>query len=253
MKNMNNKFSFKNKIVLVTGGSKGIGRSICLEFLNLGATVFFTYRKNDTTYKSLKNLGLKYKDKIKGLKCDSSNIQNLKKLSKEIKKNSNRIDILINNVGDAFARSKFINSDDNLWQKNINLNLMSAVRTTKLFLNMLKKSKKPCIINMGSIAGKTTGSGDSLHYAVSKTALEVLTKGLAKELRGFRVNCVAPSAIDTNFQKRLSTKKRLRKIIRSTPLGRIGFSEDISNLVTFLCSDAATYINGETIYITGGR
>ena len=170
MKNMNNKFSFKNRIVLVTGGSKGIGRSICLEFLNLGATVFFTYRKNDTTYKSLKNLGLKYKDKIKGLKCDSSNIQNLKKLSKEIKKNSNHIDILINNVGDAFARSKFINSDDNLWQKNINLNLMSAVRTTKLFLNMLKKSKKPCIINMGSIAGKTTGSGDSLHYDQKENA-----------------------------------------------------------------------------------
>ena len=90
-------------------------------------------------------------------------------------------------------------------------------------------------------------------YYTPHDALEVLTKGLAKELRGFRVNCVAPSAIDTNFQKRLSTKKRLRKIIQSTPLGRIGFSEDISNLVTFLCSDAATYINGETIYITGGR
>ena len=253
MEKAKDKMFFKGKNVLVTGASKGIGRAICLEFLKLGANVFFTFRKKDSFSESLKKAKFRFSGKIYVIKCDANKIQNLKKLQKLVKKNIYKLDVLVNNVGDAFKRSKFENSKDDLWQKNINLNLMSAVRTTRFFLKMLKKSHSPCIINIGSIAGKNPGSGDSLHYSVSKSALEIFTRGLAKELKGFRVNCVAPSAIDTNFQKRLSSKKRLNKIIKATSLGRIGRPEEVSDLVVFLSSDAATYINGETIYLSGGR
>ena len=117
----------------------------------------------------------------------------------------------------------------------------------------MKKAKNSSVINIGSIAGKNPSSGDSLHYAVTKSSLSTFTKGLAVELSGIRVNCVAPSVVDTSFQKRLSSKKRLKRIVKSTPLNRIGYPKDVSNMVIFLSSKKATFINGETIYVAGGR
>ena len=243
----------KNRTILVTGGSKGIGRSICIEFLKQGEDVIFTYRKKDNSYNSLMKTQLNFKGEILGVKCDSSEIYNLNQLKKFIKKKYKKIDVLVNNVGDAIKRTKFEKSKDKLWLDSIKLNLMSTVRTTKIFLELLKKVKNSCIVNIGSIAGKNPSSGDSLHYAVTKSALATFTKGLAVELKGVRVNCVAPSVVDTNFQTRLSSKKRLKKIVKSTPLNRIGYPKDVSNMVVFLSSKKATFINGETIYVAGGR
>ncbi len=243
----------KNRTILVTGGSKGIGRSICIEFLKQGEDVVFTYRKKDRFYTSLIKSQSNFKSKILGIKCDSSKIENLNKLKKIIKKKFKKIDVLVNNVGDAIKRTKFEKSSDKLWQESIKVNLMSTVRTTKIFLDLLKKAKNSSVINIGSIAGKNPSSGDSLHYAVTKSSLSTFTKGLAVELSGIRVNCVAPSVVDTSFQKRLSSKKRLKRIVKSTPLNRIGYPKDVSNMVIFLSSKKATFINGETIYVAGGR
>ena len=170
-----------------------------------------------------------------------------------IKKKNKKINILVNNIGDALKRSTFVKSNDKLWIDSFDINFLSAVRTTRAFLKTFKKNKNSSIINIGSIAGKSGGSKDSLHYGSSKAALHIFTKGLAKEIKGVRVNCVAPSAIDTNFQKRLSSKKRLKKIIENTPLKRIGTSNEVAKLVIFLASNKASYINGEVIFISGGR
>ncbi len=243
----------KNRTILVTGGSKGIGRSICIEFLKNGENVVFTYRKKDNFSTSLENIKQKYGGSILGMQCDSEKLSDLVKLRRSFKRKFKTLDVLINNVGDAIQRSKFENSTDELWQRTLNLNLISTIRTTKIFLDLLKKTKNSCIVNIGSIAGKNPASADSLHYAVAKSALKNFTKGLAVELRNIRVNCVAPSIVETNFQKRLSSNKRIKRIIKSTPLKRIGKPEDVSNMVSFICSSKASYINGEIIYISGGR
>jgi len=244
---------FKNKVVLVTGGSKGIGRAICIKFAELGSKVFFTYRKNDKSSLSLKSMKFFSGGKISGIKSTTISENSIRTTMKKIKKEALKLDILVNNIGDAIKRSSFVNSSDKLWIENLNLNLLSAVRTTRIFLNLFKSPKNSSIVNVGSVAGNAGGSGDSLHYGSSKGALHVFTKGLAKELKGIRVNCVAPSIIRTNFQKRLSSKKRLNKIILQTPLKRIGTPEEVANVVTFLSSDKAAYINGEVIFISGGR
>ena len=244
---------FKNKIVLVTGGSKGIGRAICIKFAESGAHVFFTYRKKDISYASLINKNFLSGGRIIGIKNSSLKEESIKTVMKIIKKKKKIINILVNNIGDAIKRSSFVKSNDKLWFENFELNFFSAVRNSRVFLKMFKKNKNTSIINIGSIAGKSGGYGDSIHYGASKAALHTFSKALARELKGVRVNCVAPSAIDTNFQKRLSSKKRIKKIISETPIKRLGKSEEVADLVAFLASKKASYINGAVIFMTGGR
>ncbi len=175
---------------------------------------------------------------------------------------------MINNVGDVIARTSFHNSSIDLWDKTINLNLMSAVRTTHTLLPLLLKAtpkdesrnlynKIPVVINISSIASRAGGSGDSLHYGVAKAALNIFTSGLAREFSrydfGIRVVGIAPSIVATDFQKRNSTKKRIKQIVDLTPLRRIASAEEIANYALFVASEKASYLSGDTIFVTGGR
>ncbi len=246
------KKDFKDKIALVTGGSKGIGRSICEIFAKQGAKVIYTYRKNDKSVKTLKEFSRKNNYRIIGYQVASLQDINLRKLVKQIKKKHKKINYLINNIGDALARSKFTTSSDKLWIESINVNLMSAVRMSKYVVNHFSKNELSSIVNIGSIAGKTFGQGDSLHYGVAKAALHGFSKGLSRELDKIRVNCIAPNAVDTDFQKRLSSKKRLKNIIKKNKAQRLAKPEEIAELTSYLCSKKASYINGEVIFVTGG-
>ena len=248
---MNNK-KFLDKNVLITGGSKGIGKSICEKFAKEGANVIYTYRKNDKSVKILNEYSKKNNYKIFGYQIKNSENKNLNFTLRKIYQNHQKINFLINNVGDAIKRSRFVNSSDKLWNDSIDINLMSAVRTSRNIIKIFRKSKLDAIINIGSIAGKTFGQGDSLHYGVSKAALHAFTIGLSKELNQTRVNCIAPNAVDTNFQKRLSSKKRILNIIKKNKLGRLATAREVADLTLFLCSNNASYINGEIIYMTGG-
>ena len=243
---------FQNKKVLITGGSKGIGRSICIELAKKGAHVIFTYRKSDKTVKSLKNFSSKNNYHLYGYKVSNLKDKNIKNFFKKIKKKHKKINFLINNIGDAIQRSKFINSKDDLWIKSLDINLMSAVRITRYVLKLFDNNQLKTIVNIGSVAGKTFGQGDSLHYGVAKSALHGFSIGLSKELKKTRVNCVAPNAVDTNFQKRLSSKKRIKNIIKKNITGRLATAQEVTDLVVFLCSKKASYLNGEVIYLTGG-
>ena len=243
---------FLNKNILVTGGSKGIGRSICEQFAKKGANVIFTFRKNDKSIETLKKLSKKNSYKIFGYQIENLKDKNIKILLKKVKKKHKKINFLINNIGDAILRTKFINSDDALWMKSIEVNLMSAVRISRHVLNLFNKNELDGIVNIGSIAGKTFGQGDSLHYGIAKLALHGFSVGLSKELEKTRVNCIAPNAVNTGFQKRLSSKKRILNIIKKNKLGRLATVEEVSELAIFLCSKKASYINGEIIFMTGG-
>lgn len=242
--------SFSGKSVLVTGGSKGIGLACVTAFAEAGARVFFTYRKDDSSVAALAERG------VTGYPSDATDAKAVTALASDIAQaTGGTLDVLVNNVGDAVRRSSFADSDDALWQASLDVNLMSAIRTTRAFLPLLKASATGVVVNMSSIAGTTTGAGDSLHYGVAKAALDTFTRGLAREMTGTQVRVVgvAPSAIDTDFQTRHSSPDRLQKIVDQTPLGRVGTAEEVAETVLFLASDKAGYISGDTVMLTGGR
>ena len=240
------------KIILITGGSRGIGQGIVQRFISENTKVYLTYRKQNKFIKELQKKKSN-RNEITLIKCDFLNDSFIKKINQVIKKEK-KIDLLINNVGDASKRSKFIISEDSLWEKSIKLNLLNPIKLTKKLLPQLNKSKKSVIINISSIASRTGGGGDSLHYAVSKAGINIFTKGLAKEMKKtVRVVGIAPSAIKTEFQKKYSSSRRINKMIKETPLKRIGLIKEVVDLVIFLSSENASYISGETFFITGGR
>lgn len=246
-------FNFNKKVILVTGGSKGIGRSICKDFALKGAIVLFTYRHKDKCVLTLENFKPQKNRTIFGFKMKNvSSEKEFQKLIKLLKKKFKRINYLINNVGDAIKRTKFVNSNANLWTQSFNSNLMNAVNITRSVLQNISHDDLEVIVNIGSISAKTGGQGDSLHYSSLKSALHTFSIGLSKELSGIRVMCIAPNAINTDFQKRLSSKTRIKKIIKNNLSNRLGTSDEISKTVMFLCSSDAKYINGEIFYITGG-
>jgi 3-oxoacyl-[acyl-carrier protein] reductase len=246
--------SFAGKTVLVTGGSKGIGLACVRAFAEAGATVFYTFRDEDQSVAELKAWA-KGRD-VAGCRSDATDAAAVTALVDGIgAATGGALDVLVNNVGDAVRRSSFADSDDALWTASLEVNLMSAVRMTRAFLPLLKASPAGVVVNMSSIAGTTTGAGDSLHYGVAKAALDTFTKGVAREMAGtpVRVVGVAPSAIDTDFQTRHSSPDRLQKIVDQTPLRRVGTAEEVAETVLFLASDKASYISGDTVMLTGGR
>ena len=240
-----NNIKLNQNIVLITGGSAGIGLATVKKFIKSGSKVYITHLKK------LKRKKFKNKNFIP-IQCDMTNLKDIHKLKKILEKEK-KIDILVNNVGDAVRRSTFQNSDDKLWQDSIGINLMSAVRTTHVLLKLILKSKKGVIVNISSVASRIGGGGDSLHYGVAKAAMNTFTTGLARELKNVRVLGVAPSIVDTDFQKRHSTKKRIKKIIAATPVGRIASAEEIAEIIYFFSSTKASYVSGDTIFVTGGR
>lgn len=243
------------KVVFITGGSRGIGLATGKKFVARGAKVYFTYLKSSKSYFK-KSAYFRNKNVIP-IKCDMRDIEQIKLLPKRLYKEK-KIDVLVNNVGDVINRTSFANSNNKLWEDALNINLFAAVRTTHTLLPFLLKAPLvPVVVNISSIASRAGGSGDSLHYGVSKAALNVFTSGLAREFKkydfGIRVVGIAPSIVDTDFQKRNSSKKRLNRIIKLTPMRRIATPEEIADYVTFVCSSKAAYLSGDTIFVTGGR
>ncbi len=245
--------NFSGKNVLVTGGSKGIGRAIVLGFAELGAKVFFSYRTHDNSVTELEGWSSAHGGRLVGIANDVSDLASVLVLARKIGDSARTLDVLVNNVGDVVRRSSFVASDDALWTSALNVNLLSTVRTTQALLPLLDRSSTGVIINVASIAARSGGGGDSLHYAVAKAGVVTFTQGLARELKHIRVVGVAPSAIETDFQRRHSSAERLKNISDTTPLGRIGTTREVADTVLFLASDAASFISGETIFITGGR
>ncbi len=252
--NFHNKFDLSGRTALVTGASKGIGRAIVKGLASQGAIVLYTYRTQDDSIATLEAWAKEHDASIRGVQCDHIKEEASDLLRAAIEKEGG-LDILVNNVGDVLRRSSFEDSDDALWLDTLNVNLIATVKVTRMCLGWLKESESASIVNVSSISGISGGGGDSLHYATSKGALNTFTKGLAKELTkiGIRVNGVAPSAIDTDFQEKHSSEERLARIVSGTPMGRIGKAEEVADTVMYLVSDAASYISGQTITIAGGR
>ena len=229
--------------VFISGASRGIGKDIALLFANNGYKVIGTSRSDFSIDDNL--------DNFIPLKLDITSRNDIKDCFDYLKSENLLPNILINNAG-ITADQIFMRMKDEDWDNVIETNLTGTFNLSKIFIKNMIKNKSGRIINISSVSG-LMGNPGQVNYASSKAALTGFTKSLAKEVgsRNITVNSVAPGYIDTDMTSFLDNDAK-EKIINNIPLGRIGVTSDISELVMFLASDQASYITGQTISVDGG-
>lgn len=237
------------KIAIVTGASKGIGREIAKQLARNGIKIIANYNRSEKEAIELKKELAEENIMIDIIKADISKREEAKQLAKFVLEKYHKIDILINNAGISEYKI-FTDETDEDWNRIINTNLYSAfVMTQEIIPNMIHH-KNGCIINISSIWG-IVGASLEVLYSISKAGMNGLTKALAKELgpSNIRVNAIAPGIIDTKMNSRFS-KEELKQIQEEIPLERLGQSEDITKCVKWLIED--NYTTGQIISINGG-
>ena len=238
-----------NKIAIVTGASRGIGREIAKKLAINNITVIANYNNSELEAKKLQEELYDKGIEIDIFKADVSKRKEGKALVDYAIKKYGRVDILINNAGiDEF--NLFTEETDEDWNRIINTNLYSAFMMSQEVLNNMINNKSGCIINISSIWGKV-GSACEVIYSISKAGMDGLTKALAKEVgpSNIRVNSIAPGIIDTDMNKHLSEEDK-QNIKNEIPLEKIGLPEDIAKCVVWLIED--NYTTGQVIGINGG-
>ncbi len=235
-----------NKVVFITGGSRGIGACAVKAFAEAGYKVAFTYLKSEN-----EALCLSKSTGALAIKADASSSKEMSDAIKRACEELGHIDILINNVGIS-EFSLFTDISDDMWHRMIDTNLSSAFYASRAVLPQMINRKDGCIINVSSMWGQV-GASCEVHYSASKAGLIGLTKALAKEVApsGIRVNCVAPGAIDTEMNACLSDEA-IEEIKNETPLGRLGTPKEIANILLFLADERSSFITGQIIGANGG-
>lgn len=240
---------FKGKVALVTGAGRGIGKEIALNLARAGADIVVT-DVADTVFETAKEIEVLNVVAL-AVKCDVSNIEEVKVSQKQALEKFKKIDILINNAG-IYPQKPFMEMTDDDWTRVMRINLFGTFYFTKTFLPGMVERKYGKIVNLSSISGPVVAFPNLVHYSSTKAAIAGFTKSLALEMApyGINVNAVAPGAIDVGSMQ--ADEAMLAQIIRAIPLGRIGKPVDIANLVAFLVSDEASFITGQNIVSDGG-
>lgn len=242
---------FSGKVVLITGGTRGIGKSIALEFARKGAILALNYVNDDEraeeTLKEIKEIG-GYGILIKG---DVSNYTFAGKMVEQVIKILGKVDILVNNA----AISKiglFMDMEECDYNSVMDINFKSVYNTSHSVIRHMIANKRGNIINISSMWGNLGASCEVL-YSSSKGAINSFTKSLAKELApsNIRVNAVAPGVINTEMNAWL-TKEEREELINEIPLGRLGNGEEVAKVVAFLASEDSSYVTGQIINVDGG-
>ncbi|WCL56145.1 3-oxoacyl-[acyl-carrier-protein] reductase [Bacillus safensis] len=240
-----------NKTAVVTGASRGIGRSIAIDLAKSGANVVVNYSGNEAKANEVV-------DKIKALgqqafavKADVSNAEEVQAMMKQAIDTFGSIDILVNNAG-ITKDNLLMRMKENEWDDVININLKGVFNCTKAVTRQMMKQRNGRIINLASVVG-VCGNPGQANYVAAKAGVIGLTKTTAKELatRHITVNAVAPGFISTDMTDKLDENVQT-EMLKQIPLARFGAPEDISNVVVFLASEGAGYITGQTIQVDGG-
>ena len=234
-----------NRVVLVTGGSRGIGAAICRKFIAAGDTVILNYRNSyQEALKMKEELG----DKLILVKADVGNRQEVRVMIEFVLSQFKKIDVLVNNAGISQIKP-FADITDDEWDEMMQVNLNGMYNCTKGVISSMIHEKNGKIINISSIWGEV-GASCEVAYSTAKAGVIGFTKALAKEmaLSGINVNCVAPGIIDTDMNRQFN----LEELKEEVPMNQIGTPEDIAEAVFFLASDAAKYITGQVISVNGG-
>ena len=238
--------NFKNKKILITGATGGIGAYLVKKFLLLDGNVTVT----GTNEKKLENLKNEFPN-INAIQFDLSNHSEIESFVDNAFSKLNGIDVLVNNAGITNDNLSLRMKNED-WQKVIDINLSSTFYLCKSVIKKMLKNKSGKIVNITSIVGHTGNIGQS-NYAASKAGIIAMSKSLALEYakKNIFINCVSPGFIKTNMTDKISEEYK-NILISKIPMSRLGSGEDVSNTVAFLCSDMASYITGETIHVNGG-
>ena len=238
-------FNYSSKTALVTGASRGIGKTIAMMLAKNGIKVIGVATSKESL-KSIEDI-----ENILPFCCDISDENSIEELYHFAKKNADAIDILVNNAG-IHMDNILLRMKTDEWHKVLDVNLNGPFYLTKILLKDMIKNKNGRIINISSISGTDGNKGQS-NYSASKGGLLAFTKSLAKEvgLRNITVNCIAPGVIETDMISDLTDTVKNDYLDR-IPLKKFGKPEDIGKMILFLSSDEASYITGQTFYIDGG-
>lgn len=239
------------KVALVTGSSRGIGAAAALKLASAGADIIINYatsnKRADNIQKKIKEMGRK----AIAIGADVSDFNSAAELVERSLAEMSRIDILVNNAG-ITRDNLLLRMKEEEWDTVINVNLKGFFNCTKAVSRYMLKQRSGRIINITSVVG-IMGNAGQANYAASKAGVIGFTKSVARELspRGITVNAVAPGFIETDMTGDLADKVK-NKMLNSIPINRFGTQEDVANLICFLASDEAGYINGQVINVDGG-
>ncbi len=241
----------QDKVVLITGGSRGIGKGIAKSMASHGASVAFTYRSSadqaKTVLEELRNEGVE----AEMYQSDASNFEAAEKLVGDVMERFGKIDVLINNAG-ITKDTLMLRMGEDQWDAVIEVNLKSVFNLTKHALRPMLKARGGSIINMSSVVG-IFGNAGQANYAASKAGIIGFSKSIAKELgsRNIRCNVIAPGFIETEMTEAMEDKAR-ESYESAIPLKRMGMTDDIANACVYLGSDLSSYVTGQVLSVCGG-
>jgi 3-oxoacyl-[acyl-carrier protein] reductase len=238
--------TFKDKVVVVTGGSRGIGKAIVEAFAEAGAKVTFTYRSRQEDAERLAA-----ETGSTSIQCDQCDAEQIIATVDQVCEQSGPIDVLVNNAGITADQFTMLMPTAD-WEKVMNTNVNGVFHWSKTAMRSMLMARRGTIVNVASISGLVGVAGQS-NYCASKGAIISFSRALAAELgpKGIRVNTVVPGFIDTDMTATVPRDTKRRSLER-IPLKRFGTPEEVASTVLFLASDAATYIVGQTIVVDGG-
>ena len=243
--------TLENKTAIVTGGSRGIGRAICVALAQAGANVVTCYAHGTAGAEETVKLCEAYGVKASAIQADVAKNEDVQALVTKVKEEYGSIDILVNNAG-ITKDNLMLKMTEEDFEQVIDTNLKGAFLCIKHVSKIMLKQKRGHIINISSVVG-VRGNAGQVNYASSKAGLIGMTKSVAKEIgsRGITVNAVAPGFIETDMTANLP-EAVVEENLKSIPMKKLGKVEDVANLVRFLASDDASYITGQVICVDGG-
>ena len=241
----------ETKVVIVTGGSRGIGRAVCLSLADAQTHIFFNYVSSEAAAQETCRFIQQTGAKATAVKVDVTSEQQVAGFVKQVIDEGGRIDVLVNNAG-VTRDGLIVRMKEQDWDAVLDTNLKGAFFHIKHCTKTMMKQRAGRIINITSVVG-VTGNPGQANYVASKAGIVGLTKAVAKEVasRGITVNAVAPGYIETDMTTSLSEKAR-DAIVSMIPLGGIGRPEDVAGVVVFLASDKAAYMTGQILHVSGG-
>jgi len=239
--------AFSDRVVLVTGASRGIGRAIALSFAEAGARVVGTA----TSEAGASGIGEALADRGRGVVFNAADATSATALLEDVLSHEGHLDVLVNNAG-ITRDTLSMRMTDEQWEAVLGTNLTGTFRLVRAALRPMMRARYGRIVNIASVVGLVGNAGQA-NYAAAKAGVIAMSKAVAKEVavRGITVNCVAPGFIDTDMTKTLPEEQR-EALLAQIPLRRLGSPEDVAQAVLYLASDAASYLTGTVLNVNGG-
>ena len=245
---------FAGKTIVITGAASGIGRATALIFAREGANVVCADLNEHGASATAAQVNAEGSQAL-AVKADVTQRSQVDDMVKRAVDGFGRVHFLFNSAGAAFKRAKFMEIDDDLLARTLDLNLKGTFYAMQAVLPHMLANKHGVIVNVASMAAKRGGPGSSIHYAAAKGAVNSMTLGVAREFatQGIRCLSISPGPVTTPFQAAASSSSELiKRFLDDIPMGRFGEAEEIGELVLFMCSDACEFMTADTVFVNGG-